>query len=371
MKELREIYFSMQMTLFPMLEEEKIELSDKMKEFLRVIEVVQPARFLNSLLLWSGLGRPMIDRENIIRSFILKSVYNLSSTKMLIETLENSLNLCRLCGWESTRQVPSAATFSRAFDVLAKTQLVSAMHEAVVSENYTDKLVGHSSTDSTEIIGREKACRIAEKKPKIKKKRGRKSKAEKEAAELAEIAEVDTPRLHVQAKRSLEENLADLPQGGDWGCKRNSKGKTECWCGYKFHITGGDGDVPLATVLTSASVHDSQVAIPMMQMTSQRVTYLYDLMDAAYDAGKIKEASKMLGHVPIIDPNPRRGEVIPLEPAMEKRYNERTSVERINSNLKDNYGGRNVRVKGHWKVLCHLMFGILAITVKQLFNMLV
>ena len=94
-------------------------------------------------------------------------------------------------------------------------------------------------------------------------------------------------------------------------------------------------------------------------------------MDAAYDAGKIKEASKMLGHVPIIDPNPRRGEVIPLEPAMEKRYNERTSVERINSNLKDNYGDRNVRVKGHWKVLCHLMFGILAITVKQLFNMLV
>ena len=28
MKELREIYFSMQMTLFPMLEEEKIELSE-------------------------------------------------------------------------------------------------------------------------------------------------------------------------------------------------------------------------------------------------------------------------------------------------------------------------------------------------------
>ena len=48
--------------------EDKIELSDKMKEFLRVIEVVQPARFLNSLLLWSGLGRPMIDRENIIRA---------------------------------------------------------------------------------------------------------------------------------------------------------------------------------------------------------------------------------------------------------------------------------------------------------------
>ncbi len=37
-------------------------------------------------------------------------------------------------------------------------------------------------------------------------------------------------------------------------------------------------------VLTSASVHDSQVAIPLMTMTGARVSYLYDLMDAAYDA---------------------------------------------------------------------------------------
>ena len=129
--------------------------------------------------------------------------------------------------------------------------------------------------------------------------------------------------------------------------------------------------MPLSAVLTSASLHDSQVAVPMMQMTGQRVRYFYDLMDAAYDAGKIKEASKQMGHIPIIDPNPRRGGIIPLEPVQEKRYDERTSVERVNSNLKDNYGGRNVRVKGHWKVLCHLMFGILAITVKQLFNMIV
>jgi hypothetical protein len=37
-------------------------------------------------------------------------------------------------------------------------------------------------------------------------------------------------------------------------------------------------------VLTSASVHDSQVAIPLMTTTSARVFYLYDLMDSAYDA---------------------------------------------------------------------------------------
>ncbi|MDM8566513.1 hypothetical protein QUF74_12790 [Candidatus Halobeggiatoa sp. HSG11] len=37
--------------------------------------------------------------------------------------------------------------------------------------------------------------------------------------------------------------------------------------------------------------------------------------------------------------------------------------------LKDEFGGRNVRVKGHAKVHCHLMFGILIITVDQLMRL--
>ena len=45
-------------------------------------------------------------------------------------------------------------------------------------------------------------------------------------------------------------------------------------------------------------------------------------------------------------------------------------IERGNSELKDNYGARHVRVKGHDKVYTHLMFGVFARTVKWLFNML-
>jgi len=37
------------------------------------------------------------------------------------------------------------------------------------------------------------------------------------------------------------------------------------------------------------------------------VTNLYDLMDSAYDAPEIHATSRAFGHVPIIDPNPRRG----------------------------------------------------------------
>jgi len=56
-------------------------------------------------------------------------------------------------------------------------------------------------------------------------------------------------------------------------------------------------------------------------------------------------------------------------PAQKIRYNERSTAERVNSNLKDNYAGNNVRVRGHAKVKVHLMFGIIALTANQLFNL--
>ena len=83
--------------------------------------------------------------------------------------------------------------------------------------------------------------------------------------------------------------LADLPTACDVGCKKNSKGYKETWTGYKLHIDVACGQIPVSCVLTSASVHDSQVAIPLMTMTSARVAYLYDLMDAAYDAAAIHD----------------------------------------------------------------------------------
>ena len=63
---------------------------------------------------------------------------------------------------------------------------------------------------------------------------------------------------------------------------------------------------PISCILTSSSLHDSQVAIPLATMTNERVTSLYDLMDSAYDAPEIKEHSRSFGHVPIIAVNPLR-----------------------------------------------------------------
>ena len=80
---------------------------------------------------------------------------------------------------------------------------------------------------------------------------------------------------------------------------------TTSWIGYKLHIDAADGGIPVSCILTSASLHDSQVAIPLATMSAERVTNLYDLMDSAYDAPEIGWHSYLLGHVPIIDINPR------------------------------------------------------------------
>jgi transposase len=120
---------------------------------------------------------------------------------------------------------------------------------------------------------------------------------------------------------------------------------------------------------TSASVHDSQAAIPLAKMSFERVDSLYDLMDAAYDANEIKDFSRSLGHVPIIDQNRRKGTKEEIDPAQQQRYNERSTAERGFSMLKENFGGRNVRVKGHIKVFAHLMFGIVALTADRLLNL--
>ena len=93
-------------------------------------------------------------------------------------------------------------------------------------------------------------------------------------------------------------------------------------------------------------------------------------MDSAYDAGEIREASAELGHVPIIDKNARGGRSVPMEPDRARRYQNRTASERVNARLKDNCGGRMVRVRGKPKVHTHLMFGVLVLFAEALLGLL-
>ncbi len=365
MVELSSLWNSIQSWLFPALEDEfGEELSSKQKEFVRICELCNLDKHMAPYR-WKYNGRRPEDRLSIVKSFVAKAVYNLPTTRSLIEYVKSSPSLRRLCGWETIDEIPSESTFSRAFSAFSTGELPQKIHEAMIIENYEDKLVGHLSRDSSAIKGREKAvakpkAESTEQQP--KRKRGRPKKGEKRP-------EPAKTKVQIQIERSLEENVADLPTDCDWGTKRNSKGKKETWRGYKFHADAGDGDVPISCLLTSASVYDNQASIPLAQVSSMRVTNLYDLMDAAYDTKEIKTFSRNLGHVPLIDDNPRRGEKLEKAPAEKIRYNERSTVERVFSNL-ENYGSKTIRVRGSTKVMCHLMFGIIALTAKQLFNML-
>ena len=103
-------------------------------------------------------------------------------------------------------------------------------------------------------------------------------------------------RLKRQSTQSLPAMLADLPRACSIGTKQNAKGHHEIWRGYKLHVDVADGGIPISCVLTSANLHDSQVAIPLATITASRVTSLYDLMDSAYDAALIREHSRRGPH---------------------------------------------------------------------------
>ena len=169
-----------------------------------------------------------------------------------------------------------------------------------------------------------------------------------------------------QLDQSSELALKELPVACDVGTKKNSKGYKVSWIGYKLHADVNDSGLPVSVAITSASLHDSQVAIPLMKTSSSRVTYFYDLMDAGYDARAIYQMSRSRGHFPIIDKNSRGKDIIPMAPHKAARYKERTAVERFNSRLKEEFGANNIMVRGAVKVKAHLMFGVIAIFADQL-----
>lgn len=370
-------------SLFPFLEEELDPLTQKQQQLITTLEVVRIEQFIPDYRGYEG--RPRKTRVAIARSFVAKMVYNMSTTRSLLERLHSDKSLRRICGWENPRQIPSEATFSRAMADFAETQLPQRVHEALIKKTYegTEAIVLHNSRDSTAIEAREKPVK-KEKTPEVveqgdlkpERKRGRPKKGEKRPPK-------EPTRIERQQTMSLEDMLEDLPKGCDIGTKKNSKGHAEHWIGYKLHLDIADGCVPISAILTSASLNDSQAAIPLAEMTAKRVVNLYDLMDAAYDVPGIIAHSKSLGHVPLIDKNPRRDKTLAEELKAESkrqellnlklpekiRYNERTTAERANARLKDEFGGRTVTVRGHVKVMCHLMFGVLALAADQLLKL--
>ena len=335
------------MRLFTILEDESGELNDDHRQFVALCQQVEPL-FPHGFFAWGGNGRPSVPRRWIFRAFLAKALWNFPMTRALIVELGARPTLRRLCGFDMPGDVPDESTFSRAYRDFARNETAQRIFKRFTGRAFAGVPVHHESIDSTAIHSWEKAAKDKPEKP-------------------------EEPRLETQPGRTAEENEADLPTQCDWGVKRNSKGVRETWRGYKLHVAVTDGDVPTAMIVTSASVHDSQVAIPLMQRTREHCMVLYDLMDAGYDAEPNRDFSRRLGSVPIIPVNPRRrgeGNGLEMEPDRAERFRRRSGVERFNSHLNDEHGGRTIRVRGHAKVALHLSFGVLVIAVEQAFRLL-
>ena len=342
------------------------ELEDLTPRLIKLIHSLEWVCIEDHVPRWIGIGRPPKDRGALANAFVAKTVLGLSTSVALIERLTVDRGLRRICGFAGWKKLPNEATFSRAFAEFAHSRLAERMHERLIQTHLGDALIGHISRDGTAIQARERPARMeasATPAATSPKRRGRPRKGEASPAPKP-------TRIQRQRVQTLAQAMGELQRGCDRGSKCNAQGYKISWNGYKLHLDTADCGVPISAVLTSASVHDSQAAIPLSRITASRVTHLYDVMDAAYCSDVLREHCRDLGHIPLIDHNPRGGQKIEFDPAQKRRYNERTVAERTNARLKDEFGGNHLWVKGDVKVMSHLMFGVLVLAADQLMRLL-
>ena len=323
----------LQQELFPELESSVGPLDKKLELLAALVSMAPLEPMLSANRAWTG--RPSKDRAALATAFMAKAVFNLPTTRDLISRLRVDAALRRFCGWYSADGLPHESKFSRAFAEFAATGLPQQLHAAVIAATQSQRLIGHITRDSTAIPARERISETAREEKKTSQTKVRKrteardkrrraakqSKAEghakgegngkaqskrqsktkskpkpkrkhpKGAFAKAKATDRGT-RVKRQRLQQLDQMLKDLPRHCDIGAKMNSQGNQDWWRGYKLHLDTADGQIPISAVITSASVHDSQVAIPLMTLSSQRVAYLYEVMDSAYGADEIHAHSR-------------------------------------------------------------------------------
>jgi len=360
-------------SLFPQLREKLGVLSSKEQKLIKILDF---AEIEKNICNTSTTNQPK-DREQIARAFIAKSVYNFQTTRDLIDRLHVDRTLRVLCGWRHSNDIPSESKFSRVFKELSDLKIAEKTHEQFIKEYLSQMTFFYNATDATKIPLREKAVK-KEKVEKAKYKAGRPKKGE--------TREPIKPKILEQQRdmQTVADMLTLVSRDCGVGIKQNSKGNREVWVGGSLHISAVDGDIPITAFYSGANVHDSSLALPLIQETSKRVNYLYDLQDAGYDADIIREFSIKHNHRPIIDINPKNSKELKAKIELREHeemifkslhnrhldmdrehYNQRSMVERVNKYLKDDFGCNKIYYQGATKIASVLAFGILSICIHQ------
>ncbi len=365
-------------SLFPELQASLGAFSSKEEKLVKILDFAQIEQFIFD----THKTNIAKDRVQMSRAFIAKSVYNLQTTRDLIDRLHIDRTLRILCGWRYSNDIPSESKFSRVFKEFSEIDLATKAHDKFISDYLSDIIFFYNASDATKIPLREKAVKEEKVEPKVKHKRGRPKKGE--------TREPIKPKILNQQieMQTTQEMLLLISTECGVGIKQNSKGNKEVWIGGKLHISAVDGDIPITAIYSGANVHDSSVALPLIQETSKKVNYFYDLQDAGYDADIIRDFSQKYGHRPIIDINPKNSQELKDKIQLIKgekerfeyfglpessdihHYNQRSMVERVNKYLKDDFGCDKIYYQGATKVASVLAFGILSICIHQSLKMI-
>ena len=100
----------LQNQLFPALREELGPMSDRHEQFVCAVAMLQ---LDGCVAVRHGRGRPGHDRASLARAFLAKAVFNVSTTRAILDRLHSDAVLRRLCGWETVAQIPDETVFSR------------------------------------------------------------------------------------------------------------------------------------------------------------------------------------------------------------------------------------------------------------------
>lgn len=346
----------------------------------RELEFLQYYHGVQSLLTCDELHRLQRSRRRgrlgygllpILGIMLLKLHYQVRTVKGTLSLLRENGNLKDMLG---ITRVPSEAVVSRLSREVEGIVDPSLLHERVIQAYALsmDRLaVGHLSIDSTTIEAREKPIKTRAQEAKANQKRGRKAKGSLEEQQYRERqARLEQERI-AYLQESFEESLARLEKRCSLTAKQNSKGKKQWFIGYKAHLATDDYGVPVSFAVTGASVHDSKVAVPLMKKAREITDFLYVLLDKGYISPVINDYVDMIGRNAIIDRRAYKGVVAdPLDPASQRRYAARTTVERTNSELKDGFLPDIIYKRGS-HARYEIGLAILLTTMKKVRNVLI
>ena len=367
-------FSALQGELIVLVEQDYAGLTPKLEQIIRTFEFTQIELEVyrhRGYAQGRGVGQPEADRCALACAFVAKAVLDLKTTRALIDRLQADSKLRRLCGFDLRLALPSEATFSRAFEEFATSELMQRVHARMIKDTLGEQLIGHISRDSTAIEARESPAKKDKSEEEAAKAKAAKPKYKPGRPKKGEVRPAPEPGpLERQRGQTPAQMIAELDTGCATGTKTNAQGYKNSWKGYKLHLDTACCGIPISAVLTGANVHDSRVALPLMHISAARVQACYELMDAAYCSTIIREEIQKAGRVPLIDHNPRNGEKREFAPHEAQRYKTRSGAERCNARLKDEFGARHVQVRGHAKVMCHLMMGVVALCADQLTRLL-